>query len=135
MPDEELAGGLDALADLCGAEYQLQRFVEAEAHARRGLALARATGRGDLFPWMSLVLSGVLFSTGRLAKATELTDGMVEAARVTDNALGLATALVNGAATSLAAGDVDGAFAAAQEAVALTRDTAPSVVAASWAPL
>lgn len=132
MPDEELAGGLDALADLCGAEYQLQRFVEAEAHARRGLALARATGRGDLFPMMSLVLSGVLFSTGRLADATEMIDGLVEAARLTDNALGLATALVNGAAVSLAAGDVDGAFAAAQEAVALTRDTAPSVVAA-WA--
>jgi DNA-binding CsgD family transcriptional regulator/tetratricopeptide (TPR) repeat protein len=132
MPDEELAGGLDALADLCAAEYQLQRFVEAEAHARRGLALARATGRGDLFPMMSLVLSGVLFSTGRLADATEMIDELVEAARVTDNALGLATALVNGAATSLAAGDVDGAFAAAQEAVAVTRDTAPSVVAA-WA--
>ncbi|HWJ51497.1 MAG TPA: AAA family ATPase, partial [Solirubrobacteraceae bacterium] len=79
MPDEELAGGLDALADLCAAEYQLQRFVEAEAHARRGLALARATGRGDLFPMMSLVLSGVLFSTGRLADATEMIDELVEA--------------------------------------------------------
>ncbi len=79
MPDEELAGGLEALADLCGAEYQLQRFVDAEAHARRGLALARATGRGDLFPGMSQVLLGGLFSTGRLADATELNDGMVEA--------------------------------------------------------
>jgi DNA-binding CsgD family transcriptional regulator/tetratricopeptide (TPR) repeat protein len=130
MPDEELAGGLDALADLCGAEFQLQRFVEAEAHARRGLALARATSRGDLFPWISLVLSGVLYSTGRLAEATELIEGLVEAARLTDNAIGLASALVNGAATSLAAGDVDGALDAAQEAVALTREMTPSVVAA-----
>ena len=132
MPDEELAVRLDVLADLCAAEYQLQRFGEAETHARRGLALARATGRGELFPWMSLVLSGVLFSTDRLAEATELIDGLIDAARLTDNALGLAMALVNGAATSLAAGDVDGAFAAAQEAVALTRETTPSVVAA-WA--
>lgn len=132
MPDDELAGELDALADLCGAEYQLQRFAEAEAHARRGLALARAEGRGELFPWLSLVLSGVLFSTGRLAQAAELIDGMIEAARLTDNAVGLATALVNGAAIWLAAGEVNAALEAAQEAVALTRHMTLSVVAA-WA--
>jgi len=132
MPDEELAGELDALADLCGAEYQLQRFRETESHARRGLDLARATGRGDLFPWLSLTLSGVLFSTGRLVAARELLDGLVEAARLTDNTLGLASALVNSAAVALATGDVQDAMESAQEAVALTRGTAPSVVAA-WA--
>jgi predicted ATPase/DNA-binding CsgD family transcriptional regulator len=132
MSDEELTLDLDMLANLCGAEFQLQRYDQAEAHARRGLALARATGRGDLFPWLSLVLSGVVFATGRLADAAELIEGMVEAARLTDNAVGLASALVNGAATSLASGDVDAALAAAQEAVALTHETTPSVVAA-WA--
>ncbi|MGZ4287365.1 MAG: helix-turn-helix transcriptional regulator [Solirubrobacteraceae bacterium] len=132
MPDEELAGELDALADLCGAEYQLQRFLQVEAHARRGLTLARATGRGDLFPWLSLVLSGVLYSTGRLVAARELIDGLVEAARLSDNTVGLASALVNSAAVSLAAGDMDDAMEAAQEALALTRGMTPSVVAA-WA--
>jgi DNA-binding CsgD family transcriptional regulator len=132
MPDEELAGELDALADLCGAEYQLQRFLQVEPHARRGLALARASGRGDLFPWLSLVLSGVLFSTGRLVAATEMIDGLVEAARLSDNTVGLASALVNSAAVSLMTGDLDGALEAAQEAVALTRGMTPSVVAA-WA--
>ena len=132
MPDEELAGELDALADLCGAEYQLQRFLGVEAHARRGLALARASGRGDLFPWLSLTLSGVLFSTGRLVAARELLDGLVEAARLSDNKVGLASALVNSAAVSLVAGDVEDAMEAAQEAVALTRGMTPSVVAA-WA--
>ena len=132
MPDEELAGELDALADLCGAEYQLQRFLQVEAHAGRGLALARASGRGDLFPWLSLALSGVLFSTGRLVAARELLDGLVEAARLSDNKVGLASALVNSAAVSLAAGDLDDAMEAAQEAVALTREMTPSVVAA-WA--
>ena len=132
MSDEELAGELDALADLCAAEYQLQRFAEAEAHARLGLARARASGRGDLFPLLSLVLSGVLFSTGRLAAARELIDGLIEAARLSDNTLGLATALINGAFVLLAAGDVDDALEAAQEAVALTREMTPSVVAA-WA--
>jgi hypothetical protein len=112
MPDEELAGELDALADLCGAEYQLQRFPEVEAHARRGLALARASGRGDLFPWLSLAFSGVLSSTGRLVAARELLDGLVEGARLSDNTVGLASALLNSAAVALVAGDVDDAMEA-----------------------
>ena len=132
MLDDELAGELDALADLCAAEYQLQRFAQAEAHARRGLALARAAGRGEVFPWLSLALSGVFYSTGCLAQAAELIGGMVEAARLTDNAVGLATVLVNGAAIWLAAGDVNAALEAAQEAVALTRQMTLSVVTA-WA--
>ena len=132
MSDEELAGDLDTVANLCAAEFPLQRYPQAETHAKRGLALARRTSRGDLFPWLSLSLSGVLYATGRLAEAAEMFDGLVEAARMTDNALGLASALVNGAATLLAAGDVDAALAAAEEAARLTRGTAPSVVGA-WA--
>jgi DNA-binding CsgD family transcriptional regulator len=78
------------------------------------------------------VHSGVLFSTGQHVAARELLDGLVEAARLSDNTLGLASALVNSAAVLLATGDVEDAMDAAQEAVALTRGTAPSVVAA-WA--
>ena len=60
------------------------------------------------------MLSGVLFATNRLTEAAELIDGLVEAAEpigglveaacLTDNALGLASALVNGAGKWLAAG-------------------------------
>jgi DNA-binding NarL/FixJ family response regulator len=132
MSDEELAADLDALGNLSAAEFALQRYSQAETHAERGLALARLTFRGDLFPWLSLALTGVLFATGRLAEAAEMLDGLVEAARLSDNALGLASALVNTAAVSLAAGDVDAALAAAQEAAQLTQGTAPSVVGA-WA--
>ena len=132
MPDEVLVDGLDALANLCGAEYQLERMADAEMHARRGLDLARVTGRGDVFPWMSQVLSGVLFATGRLAESSSVIDGIVEAARLTDNALGLAGGLVQRGFTALAAGDVESALRASQEAVALTQDLAPSPVAA-WA--
>jgi ATP/maltotriose-dependent transcriptional regulator MalT len=132
MSDGDLAADLDAVANLCGAEFQLQRYSQAETHATRGLALARVTARGDLFPFVSQVLTGVLYATGRLAEAAEILDGLVEAARLTDNALGLASALVNTAAVSLAAGDVDAALAAAEEAARLTRGTAPSVMGA-WA--
>ncbi|HYB31009.1 MAG TPA: AAA family ATPase, partial [Solirubrobacteraceae bacterium] len=132
MSDEELAADLDAVANLCASEFQLQRYSQSEVHAKRGLALARVMARGDLFPWLSLSLSGVLYATGRLAEAAEMLDGVVEAARLTDNAFGLATALVNSAAVSLAAGDLDAALAAAQKAAQLTRGTTPSVVGA-WA--
>jgi ATP/maltotriose-dependent transcriptional regulator MalT len=132
MPDEELVGGLDALANLCGAEYQLEQMADAERHARRGLDLARVAGRGDVFPWMSQVLSGVLFSTGRLAESATVIDGIVEAARLTDNALGLAGGLVQRGFTALAAGDVGLALSAAREAAALTQRLTPSPLAA-WA--
>lgn len=132
MSDGELATDLDAIANLCAAEFQLQRYSQAETHAGRGLTLARVTARGDLFPWLSLSLTGVLFATGRLAEAAEMLDGLVEGARLSDNALGLASALVNSAAVSLAAGDLDAALAAADEAAQLTRGMAPSVLGA-WA--
>jgi ATP/maltotriose-dependent transcriptional regulator MalT len=132
MPDDELVHGLDALANLCGAEYQLERMADAETHARRGLELARVAGRGDVFPWMSQVLSGVLFSTGRLAESATVIDGIVEAARLTDNALGLAGGLVQRGFTALAAGDVGTALSASREAATLTRNLAPSPLAA-WA--
>jgi tetratricopeptide (TPR) repeat protein len=50
MGDEELAMRLDAAANLAGAELYLDRFDEAGEHARRALAVGRATGRTDLFP-------------------------------------------------------------------------------------
>ncbi len=132
MPDEQLVYGLDALANLCGAEYQLERMVDAERHARRGLELARVAGRGDVLPWMSQVLSGVLFSTGRLAESATVIEGIVEAARLTDNALGLAGGLVQRGFTALAAGDVGSALSASREAASLTQNLAPSPLAA-WA--
>ena len=132
MPNGELVDGLDALANLCGAEYQLERMADAERHARRGLELARTAGRGDVFPWMSQVLSGVLFATGRLAESSTVIDGIVEAARLTDNALGLAGGLVQRGFTALAAGDVDSALTASREAVVLTENLTPSPLAA-WA--
>ncbi len=132
MPDEALSRVfLDPLIYLCGAEYQLELFAEAQAHARRGLSLARATGRGDLFPGLSQVLSGGLFSTGRLAEATEVNDGMVDGARLSGSATGLGIGLLQRAFTLVSEGDTDGALAAAREAEALAHASAPGV-AVAW---
>jgi ATP/maltotriose-dependent transcriptional regulator MalT len=132
MDDDELAVWLDGLAHLCGAEYCLDRFDAAARHAERGLALGRATGRGEFFPGMSQAWAGAMWATGRLSEAAELVDGIVEAARLSDNALGLAWGLLNRGYISLASGDIDNALRESEEAVALTRDMEPGVVSA-WA--
>ena len=49
LSDDELAGHLEAAAWLAGVELYLDRYAEGEAHADRALAVARATGQGELF--------------------------------------------------------------------------------------
>ncbi|HEX8085046.1 MAG TPA: AAA family ATPase [Solirubrobacteraceae bacterium] len=132
MPDGELVATMDGVAHLCGAEYCVDRFEAAERHARRGLELARTSGRGELFPGMSQSLAGALFSTGRLADAQLVLDEVVEAARLTDNAITLSWGLLNRAYVAVARGQVDLALREAEEAVALTRGMERGVMAA-WA--
>src|SRR5438552_17453742 len=50
MSDDELALRLDALANLATAELYLHRYDNAAVQARRGLAIARATGQGEMSP-------------------------------------------------------------------------------------
>jgi DNA-binding NarL/FixJ family response regulator/tetratricopeptide (TPR) repeat protein len=132
MRDEELAGWLDGLTHLCGAEYCLDRFDAAAEHARRGIELGRAIGRGELYPGLGQTLAGALFSTGRLLEAAEVIDGVMESARLTDNAVGLAWGLVDGAYVALVSGDVEEALRASEEAIALTAATQAGVLQA-WA--
>ena len=73
LSDDELARRIDAAAWLAGAELYLDRYAEAEAHAERALAVARATGQGELF----LVLIADSWARcwrtrGKLAEAAEL---------------------------------------------------------------
>ena len=132
MPETDLVRQLDGLMHLCSAEYQLQRFSAAERHARRGISLTRATSRGVLFPGLAQVSSGVLFSTGRLAEAIQVTDDAVESARLSHNTFALASGLLNRAFALISAGDVDGALSAAQQASDLASEMKAYVIAA-WA--
>jgi ATP/maltotriose-dependent transcriptional regulator MalT len=132
MGDAQLRDWLDALTHLCGAEYCLDRFEDAIRHASRGIALGRTAGRGDLFPGLAQTLAGALFSTGRLREAGALIADMADAARLTDNAVGLAWSLVNGAYVSLVSGDVEASLRESQEALARTAAMEHGVVSA-WA--
>jgi ATP/maltotriose-dependent transcriptional regulator MalT len=132
LSDTELARRLDAASHLAGAELYLHRYVDAGTHAERALAVGRATGQGQLFPLVYAILGMVWLFKGRLGEAVEPLDGAIEAARLTGNAHTIAWSLYARANIALAAGDLDTAMIAAQEAVDLTSDGKPSHVG-GWA--
>jgi DNA-binding NarL/FixJ family response regulator/tetratricopeptide (TPR) repeat protein len=131
LPDDELALRLDAAVNLSAAEIDLERLVEAEAHAERALVVGRATGQSAVVPLLVLALGWVRRLRGQLTEADELFDGAVEGARLSGNALSLAGNLLNRSLTALAAGDVETALAAAEESVDLTRPLDQSLMSAS----
>ena len=128
LSDAELGGRLDALANLCAAELYLHRYPEAAAHARRGIAIGRATGQGNVAPVLVPVLGNVLHMWGQIAESAELLDEAVDAARLSGNAGALGWNLLGRAFTALAAGDLSLALLTAQEAVDLTRSLDDSLV-------
>jgi ATP/maltotriose-dependent transcriptional regulator MalT len=121
LSDDELARYLEGAAWLAGAELYLDRYVEADAHASRALAVARATGQGELFLVLVQILGGVWRQRGKLTQAAELLDGGIEAARLLDNTHALVWSLSGRSTVALPLGDVQLALAAANEAFQLSR--------------
>jgi ATP/maltotriose-dependent transcriptional regulator MalT len=128
MSDDELARRIDAAAHLSAAELYLDRYDEAAEHAERALAIARATGQQ--FPTLVPTLATAYFMRGRLAEAADVIEGGVEAARLASNAQDLAWRLHIRSAAALAAGDLDTALSAADEAFELTREREENFVTA-----
>jgi len=128
MPDDAIGPHLDALANLATAELYLHRYDDAGAHAERGLAIARATGQGEMAPVLVPVLSHVLHATGRVAQSAALLDAAVDAARLSGNAQALGWNLLSRAFTAVTAGDLATALAAARESVDLTGDLDDTLV-------
>ena len=131
LSDEELSLRPDAPAWLAAAELYLDLYPEADAHASRALTLARATGRGDLFGPYQL-LPRVWYVRGKLAQASELLDGAIEAGHLIGTPPALAGNLFNRSVVALASGDLDLALTTAEEAVELTRELDDGFVTA-WA--
>jgi ATP/maltotriose-dependent transcriptional regulator MalT len=131
LSDDELSPRLDAAAWLAAAELYLDLYAEADAHASRARTLARATGRGDPFG-LYQILPRVWYVRGKLAEATELLDGAIEAGRLLGTPTALAGNLFNRSVVAVAVGDLDIALATAEEAVELTSDLDEGFVTA-WA--
>jgi DNA-binding CsgD family transcriptional regulator len=132
LSDDELALRLDAAAWLAGAELYLDRYAEADAHAERALTLGRATGQGELFLVLYQILGRAWYVRGRLADATELLDGAIEAARLLGNTHALAWNLFNRSVVALAVGEMEIALSTADESVDLSRELDEGFVSA-WA--
>jgi DNA-binding NarL/FixJ family response regulator/tetratricopeptide (TPR) repeat protein len=132
LSDSELSRRLDAAAWLAAAELYLDRYADADAHATRALALARATGQGELFLVLYQILGRAWYVRGKLAQATELLDGAIEAERLLGQTQALAGNLFNRSVVAVAAGDLDTALATAQESADLARELDQGFVSA-WA--
>jgi DNA-binding NarL/FixJ family response regulator len=132
LSDEVLSRRLDAAAWLAAAELYLDLYAEADRHAGRALRLARASGQGELFLVLYQILGRVWCVRGKLAEASDLLDGAIEAARLSRNTQALAGHLFNRSVVAVAAGDLVLAVTSAQESVNLVRDLDEGFVAA-WA--
>jgi DNA-binding NarL/FixJ family response regulator/tetratricopeptide (TPR) repeat protein len=126
LSDDELARYLEAAAWLAGVELYLDRYAEGEAHANRALAVARATGQGELFLLLAATLGGLLRQRGKLVEAAELLDGGIEAARLLGNTHALVWTLLGRSAAALRSGDVELALATAQESFDLSGEAESS---------
>ena len=130
--DEELARRLDACAWLSSAEYYLDLYESGLTHAKRGLAIARSTGQGELIPPLIQALANLMFTTGNLRQSNELLDEAVDAARLSGNWLALAWSLLNRGFAGLLEGDMETARRSADEAWEVTADQ-PEAAVAAWA--
>jgi DNA-binding NarL/FixJ family response regulator len=132
LSDDELSRRLDAAVWLAAAELYLDLYREADAHASRALALARATGQGELFLVVHQILGRAWYVRGKLTETVELLDGAIEASRLSGNTQSLVGNLFNRSVVALAVGELDLAVTTAQESVDLAHDLDHGFVAA-WA--
>ena len=132
LPDDELSIRPDAAGWLAITEVYLDLYAEADLHASRALGLARTYVRGDPLHRLYPVLPRVWYVRGKLAEASELLDGAIEAARLLGSPPALAGNLFNRSVVAVAVGDLDVALATAEEAVELARDLDVGFVTA-WA--
>jgi ATP/maltotriose-dependent transcriptional regulator MalT len=120
IPDDVLAQRLDAMQWLSAADFYLEKYADGLVHAERGLAVARATGQGELVPGLTQAIANILFTTGKPVEAGELLDEAVDAARLTDNTIGLAWSLLNRSYAAVIEGDLETALQTSEEAASLT---------------
>ena len=126
LSDAELAGHLDGIVHLAGAELYQHLFEEASAHAQRALAVGRASGQHQLFPVVFAILGITWMFRGCLQPALDPLEGNVEAARLSGNGQAICWSLYGLAQVALATGEIERATSAAHEAVDVGDDGKPS---------
>ncbi len=128
MTDDQLGERIDAAVNLGNAETYLDHLDDAVRHFDRGIAVSRATGRGQLFPLLTQRKGFALSLLGRIPEAVDVAERAVEAARLSGSAQSVAWALLNRAWSGVMAGDLDVALDAAEESTELGSTFDESVV-------
>jgi len=132
LSDAQLQRRLDAATWLAAAELYVDLYADADAHASRALRLAHETGQGELFLVLHQILGRAWYVRGKLALATEVLDGAIDAARLLGHTQALVGNLFNRSVVALAVGDTDVALAFAQQSVDFGRDLDEGFIRA-WA--
>ena len=117
-----------ALWYLGWAEIYLERFDAGLAHLRRGIAISRATGRGDLIVPMMLGQARGLLALGRTQEAADVADEAIEVARGSGNPQYVVWALWERGWVALVTGDHNAAQILAEEAMDLARELSPTLL-------
>jgi DNA-binding CsgD family transcriptional regulator/tetratricopeptide (TPR) repeat protein len=117
LSEEEIARRLHSLT-WCGmTELYLERFARATTIFERVASIARVTGHGHVTTLTRIGEALVLLWRGRLAEATDLLDGAIEAATLTANDQFLTWALWARCWCSTLGGDIQGAIDFGRRAV------------------
>lgn len=132
LSDDELAGRLDALGHLTGAELYLDHYESAATHARRGLAIGRAAGVAATAPTLIPSLGTATWVLGQLHESQRVLAEAVESSRAIRDAQGLSWHLFNLAFAQLMAGEIKDARRSGDESLLLARELGDSVIA-TWA--
>ena len=122
LSDDELAGHLEAAAWLAGVELYLDRYAEGEAHADRALAVARATGQGELFLLLAATLGGLRRQRGSWPRRPSCSTAGSRRPACWGTRTRWCGRSCGRSAAALRSGDVELALAAAQESFDLSRD-------------
>ncbi len=131
LPDTELAECLEAAQFIGLAEMYVERYDQAAAHGRRGIAVARATGEVQRVSVLTISQGFATAMLGRLNEARELLDGAVESTRLLHSDFALAWVMMNAALVDLLAGNLIEGRAKATEVVDIIEGLDDSVVAAN----
>ncbi len=131
LPDEALAGRLDAAHYLGFAEFFCEHYDDAIRHMRRGIGVSRAVGQGQFVIPMTIGLAHALEVRGRLGEAVEHAEAAVDGARLAGNPQVLCWSLTALTWISALAGDLPGARHAGTEAVSLLGGLDESVLSSA----
>ncbi|MQA74189.1 MAG: AAA family ATPase [Solirubrobacterales bacterium] len=128
LGDPQLAMRLDAALYLGWAEYFLERYGDGVRHHRRGVAISRSTGRGQLLTQMKGGEALNLIELGRAKEATDLADETLEAARLAGNRQGVVWALWIRGRIAGSTGHLEDALKVGEEALAIDAELEASVI-------